>query len=190
MKWIANQTQPPPIAWYAGLQYDGDIYRATNVLSNLSAYYPSTPPQTCYEVAGFFWWQGDKDSRDMGLSTLYEKNLVALIKHLRVQYNAPKAKFVTASLGQSVKPGTVANDANARTKRLGGGGLILQAMLNVANASKYPEFDGNVAAVYTHPLVAGPGASGSHYGHNAETYMNVGEAMGTAMVKLLKADTL
>ena len=21
--------------------------------------------QACYEVAGFFWWQGDKDSRDM-----------------------------------------------------------------------------------------------------------------------------
>lgn len=26
------------------------------------------------------------------------------------------------------------------------------------------------------------------YGDDAETYMNVGEAMGTAMVKLLKAD--
>ena len=188
MKWIANQTQPPPIAWYAGLQYDGDIYRANSVLSNLSSYYPSTPPQKCYEVAGFFWWQGDKDSRDMGLSTHYEKNLVALIKQLRVQYDAPKAKFVTASLGQTVKPGTIDSDANARSKRPDGGGIILQAMLNVANASKYPEFDGNVAAVYTHPLVAGPGASGSHYGHNAETYMNVGETMGTAMVKLLKPD--
>jgi hypothetical protein len=32
-------------------------------------------------------WQGDKDSRDMGLSTHYEQNLVALIKQLRVQYN-------------------------------------------------------------------------------------------------------
>jgi hypothetical protein len=61
-------------------------------------------------------------------------------------------------------------------------------MLNVANATKFPEFKGNVAAVYTHPLLDGPGASGSHYGDNAETYMNVGEAMGTAMAKLLKAD--
>ena len=31
----------------------------------------------------------------MGLSTHYEENLVALIKQLRVQYNAPNAKFVT-----------------------------------------------------------------------------------------------
>jgi len=33
-----------------------------------------------------------------------------------------------------------------------------------------------------------PGSSGGHYGDDAYTYMNVGEAMGTAMIKLLKAD--
>lgn len=81
-----------PIGWAAGIQYDGDIFRANNVLSNLSTFFPSTPPQKCYEVAGFFWWQGDKDSRDMGLSTHYEENLVALIKGLRVQYDSPNAK--------------------------------------------------------------------------------------------------
>jgi hypothetical protein len=30
------------------------------------------------------------------------------------------------------------------------------------------------------------GASNGHYNGNAETYMNVGEAMGKAMVELLK----
>jgi hypothetical protein len=29
------------------------------------------------------------------------------------------------------------------------------------------------------------GSSGAHYNGNAETYMNVGEAMGEAMVKLI-----
>jgi hypothetical protein len=71
------------MGWAAGIQYDGDIYRANTVLGNLSSFYPGAK---CYEVAGFFWWQGDRDSRDMGLSTLYEKNLVRLIKQLRVQY--------------------------------------------------------------------------------------------------------
>ena len=65
-------------------------------------------------------------------------------------------------------------------------GLILDAMLNVANATKYPDFAGNVAAVYSHPLSMGSD-SGNHYGHNAETYMNVGEAMGAKMVAMLKA---
>ena len=94
----------------------------------------------------------------MGLSLHYEENLVALIKQLRVQYNAPKAKvsalpsiyfrpllslllcleltaqknaaqFVTASLGQSVPTDTTS-----------GAGLILEAMEAVSNGTKYPVF--------------------------------------------------
>merc|ERR1719162_1123778 len=173
MKWIAGTT-PVPIGWAAGIQYDGDIYRANQVLGNLSTFYPGSKS---YEIAGFFWWQGDKDSRDMGLSTRYEQNLVKLIKTLRKDFNAPNAKFVTASLGQTVKGDT------------DGGGKILDAMLAVDGTSgKYPEFAGNVAAVYTHPLSKG-GQSGAHYNKNAETYMNVGEAMGAAMVELLKAES-
>ena len=42
-------------------------------------------------------------------------------------------------------------------------GLILNAMEAVANGTKYPEFKGNVAAVYTHPLENTPGSSGGHY---------------------------
>jgi hypothetical protein len=175
MKWPANESKPYSPVWSAGLQYDGDIWRADKVLSEIDTYYPSTPAQKCYEVAGFFWWQGDKDSRDAGLSSQYEQNLVALIKQLRVQYSAPKAKFVTASLGQAVM-----GDSTS------GAGMILDAMLNVANSTKFPEFAGDVAAVYTHPLMHSPGSSGGHYGDDAYTYMNVGEAMGKAMANLLK----
>ena len=157
--------------WYAGIQYDGDTARADIVLKNLATFFPGA---NCYEVAGFFWWQGDRDSRDMGLSTQYEQNLVRLIKVLRIQYGSPSAKFVTASLGQTKQGDT------------DGGGLILDAMENVANPAKYPEFKGNVAVVYTHPLEHTPGSSGGHYGKDAETYMNVGQAMGAAMVGLLK----
>ena len=92
-----------PIAWYAGIQYDGDTLRAREVLGNFTTFYPGA---ACYEIAGFFWWQGDRDSRDMGLSSHYEENLVSLIKALRVQYGAPKAKFVAASLGQTVQGAT------------------------------------------------------------------------------------
>jgi hypothetical protein len=165
-------TEPKKINWYAGMQYDGDIARAKKVLAELDKYYPGA---TEYEVAGFFWWQGDRDSRSAALSSRYEKNLVHLINQLRKDFNAPNAKFVCATLGQS-KKGSTDN-----------GGKILDAMLAVDGKSgKYPEFKGNVATVYTHRLSQG-GSSGGHYGGNAETYMNVGEAMGQAMVDLLKA---
>ena len=134
----------------------------------------SYPGAKGYEVAGFCWWQGDRDSRSEALSGRYETNLVQLIKQLRKDFNAPNAKFVTASLGQTAKGAT------------DGGGKILDAMLAVdGESAKYPEFKGNVAAVYSHPLSKGS-SSGSHYGGNAETYMNIGEAMGQAMVKLLE----
>ena len=51
------------------------------------------------------------------------------------------------------------------------------------NSGKYSEFAGNVATVYSHPLSKG-GSSNGHYNGNAETYMNIGEAMGRAMVNL------
>ncbi len=163
--------EPKKIGWYAGAQYDGDVARAKKVLAELEKHYPSASK---FEVAGFFWWQGDRDSRSAALSSRYEQNLVQLINQLREEFKAPRARFVCASLGQT-KKGSEDN-----------GGKLLEAMFAVDGSSgKYPKFKGNVAAVYTHPLSKG-GSSGGHYGGNAETYMNVGEAMGAAMVKLLK----
>jgi hypothetical protein len=42
-----------------------------------------------------------------------------------------------------------------------------------------------VASVYTNPLSKGGSANGHYRGH-AQTYMNVGNAMGAAMVQLIK----
>jgi len=167
-RWVKG-TEPKKINWYAGMQYDGDVARAKEVLAKLDTFFPGAKR---YEIAGFFWWQGDRDSRSAALSSRYEQNLVHLIKQLRRDFNAPQAKFVCATLGQTRKGDP------------GNGGKILEAMLAVDGESgRYPEFKGNVATVYTHPLSRG-GSSGSHYNGNAETYMNVGEAMGRAMVRL------
>ena len=170
-KWEKG-TEPTPIGWYAGKQYDDDTANAKKVLEELDTYYPGAKG---YEVAGFFWWQGDKDRYDEAHASRYELNLVNLIKALRKDFNAPNAPFVCATLGQTEK-GATGND-----------GMILDATLAVDGESgKYPELKGNVASVYTHPLSMG-GASNGHYSGNAKTYMNVGLAMGEAMVKLLKA---
>lgn len=154
--------------WYAGCQYDGDVAAAKKVLEDLDKYYPGAKE---YEVAGFFWWQGDKDMRNAAHFETYEKNLIQLIKSLRKDFDAPDAKFVTASLGQT-KQGSK-----------GGDGKILDAMEAVAKSDD-PELKDKVAFVYTNPLSKG-GSSSGHYNGNPETYMNVGEAMGKAMVELL-----
>lgn len=164
-------TEPEKIGWYAGAQYDGDIARAKQVLDELDQHYPGAKE---YQIAGFFWWQGDRDSRSAALSSRYEANLVQLIKQLRKEFDAPGAKFVCATLGQTKKGAT------------DNGGKLHDGMFAVDGKSgKYLEFKGNVATVYTHPLSKG-GSSGGHYDGNAETYMNVGEAMGKAMAKWLE----
>ena len=160
-----------PIDWYAGKQYDDDIANAKKVLAELGKYHPGA---TRYEVAGFFFWQGEKDVGNAGHAANYEANLVRFIKYLRKDFDAPNAKFVLATLGEATKGST------------GNGGKILEAQLAVDGTSgRYPEFKGNVATVYAHPLSKG-GSGNSHYNGNAETYMAVGEAMGQAMVELLK----
>lgn len=154
--------------WYAGVQYDGDVRAALDVLADLKTYYPDA---TKYEVAGFFFWQGEKDAGKAEWADAYEKNLVLFIKALREDFDAPNAKFVLATLGEHTK---------------GCGNKIYDAHMAVdGKEGKYPEFKGNVSTVYSNPLSMG-GSGNGHYGGNPETYMNVGEAMGKAMVELLK----
>ena len=168
----AKGTEPRRIGWYGGKQYDDDIAAAKEVLANLDNHYPGA---IGYEVAGFCWWQGDKDSKNRAHAAMYEKNLVALIKQLRKEFNAPKANFVIATLGQTRK------DAG------GTEGQLINAMFAVdGDSGKYPEFKGNVKTFYSNPVSKG-GRSTQHYGGNPETYMNVGEGMGKAMAELILA---
>jgi hypothetical protein len=160
-----------PIDWYAGKQYDSDIGKAKKVLEELDKYYPGA---TKYEVAGFFFWQGEKDVGNAGHASRYEQNLVRFIKRLRKEFDAPNANFVLATLGEATEGSE------------GPGGMVLNAQLAVdGDSGKYPEFKGNVATIYSNPMAQG-GSGNGHYGGKAEVYMDVGEAMGQAMVRLLK----
>ena len=166
--------EPKPIDWYAGKQYDDCFSAAHEVLDNFDTQFPHWKGRG-YEIAGFAWWQGDKDRYNLAHAKKYEENLVHLITTLRSEFKAPNAKFVVATLGQTAKD---SDDVNER--------LILDAQLAVdGTAKKYPGFKGNVGTVYTHPLSQG-GASNSHYNGNSQTYMDVGLAIGEAMMKLLK----
>ncbi|MCB9881819.1 MAG: sialate O-acetylesterase [Planctomycetes bacterium] len=167
-------TEPQPIGWYAGKQYDDDVANAKKVLADLDTFYPGAKS---YEVAGFVWWQGHKD-QNAAHASRYEQNLVQLIKMLRKDFDAPNAKFVLATI------------AFGGDKLSGPGLTVAEAQLAVDGESgKHPEFQGNVAAIDARPFWreanVSPKNQGYHYNHNAETYMEVGEALGRAMVGLL-----
>ena len=66
----------------------------------------------------------------------------------------------------------------------------LNLMKAQAAVSEHPEFRNNVAFVGTRefwrPADASPSNQGYHWNSNAETYFRIGDAMGEAMLGLLK----
>jgi hypothetical protein len=184
--------------WWAGREFDrffkdesewarpqDEAFNVVDVLDNFATEYPEWAAQG-FEIAGFVWWQGDKDRYDMGYAAKYEDNLVRLIDSLRDYYSnrypgqvATNAPFVLATLGQT---GTDDTSPEADV-------AIFDAQMAVdGETGNYPEYAGNVKTVYSHPLNQG-GSSNGHYDKNAVTYMLVGDALGSAMVELLEADT-
>lgn len=170
--WIEGQPKKE-VPWYAGKQYDDDIANAKKVLSELGKYYPGAEK---FEVAGFVWWQGHKD-QNAAHASRYEQNLVRLINSLRKDFGVPKAPFVLAT-------------GCGNTGREGFGLQIAEAQLAIGNPKKHPEFAGNVKCVeardFWREVAVSPKNQGYHYNRNAETYMEVGNALGWAMVELLK----
>ena len=133
-----------------------------------------------YEIAGFVWWQGHKDSGSEAHPSNYEKNLVQLIETLRKEFRAPKAPFVVGTVGfhgwnlpERFKP-------------------IAEAQLAVSDDRKYPQFKGNVKTVeprgFWKPADQSPKTQDFHYNQNGEIYYRVGRAFGKAKVELLESD--
>lgn len=170
--WVEGQPKKE-VKWYAGKQYDDDMANAKKVLSELGKYYPGAEK---HEIAGFVWWQGHKDQNPVHASR-YEQNLVNLIKNLRKDYHAPNAPFVLA-----------VGCGNSGRERFGL--QIAEAQLAMNDTQKHPEFAGNVKCVETRgfwrDVADSPKNQGYHYNRNAETYMEVGTALGWAMAELLK----
>ena len=177
-------TEPKPVldkqgkvSWYAGKQYDDDVADAKAVLADLGKYYPGA---TNHEIAGFCWFQGNKDLFDKVHASRYERNLVNLIKALRKDFNAPNAPFVLAT--GCGNPGTE-----------GTGLQIAEAQLAVGDPKKHPEFAGNVICVDSRGFWPKPEESpsnqGYHYYWNAGFYMDVGLSLGQAMAELLDKRT-
>ena len=129
-----------------------------------------------YEIAGFAWFQGHKDSFAEQSINEYEKHLVNLINDIRKEFDKPKLPVVVATVGFG---GHNMQEKFAR---------ILQAQMAVGDAKQHPEFEGTVASVDTRDfwreVDESPTNQDYHYNRNAETYMLIGDALGRAMVEL------
>jgi hypothetical protein len=174
--WIEGQPKKA-VNWYAGKQYDDDMANAKLALKEIAKIYPGAKDGG-YEIAGFVWWQGHKDTGNAAHASKYAENLERLILSLRKDYDAPNAKFVlTTGCGNSGKEG--------------GGLKIAEAQLSMNDTAKYAKFSGNVRAIDNRDLWrevdVSPKNQGYHYNRNAETYHETGLRLGRAMLELLQS---
>jgi hypothetical protein len=151
-------------------------------LKNIAKVLPGYQGQG-YEMAGFGWFQGHKDSGST--KEEYEKHLVNLINDLRKEFKAPKMPAVVATVG-----------FHGYRINTGSWKGVWEAQMAVGDPKQHPAFAGNVASVDTRDfwreVEESPRSQDYHYHRNAETYLLVGEAMGRAMVRLMggEAETI
>lgn len=175
---------PPSAGDYPKPEKDGDIgyqYAETvrlvkDVLANLDKHFPDYDGNG-YELVGFGWHQGWNDRVNQERVEAYAKNLEHFIKDMRKDLDAPERPFVIANTGMG------GHSANPQATKL------MEAQLSLADAKKYPAFEGNVGAVDTRPFQRpreqSPSKQGYHWFRNWETYFLIGDAMGKKMVQLL-----
>lgn len=194
---------PPTNApnWYAGKQYDecflheadwspsaatigaSAVTNVVDVLDNFATQYPQWAAQD-FEIAGFVWFQGNKDILAGAPNTTnYETNLVRLIQQLRLYYQNRYPTRIRTDAPFVIATGCGDPQTN------GNGLVVANAQLALNDTNKHPAFAGNVKTMDIRPYWRGvdesPVAQGYHYNRNAETYLLIGDALGRGMMELL-----
>lgn len=174
-KSLQKDFRPPSSGGQVGPFYTEMIKHVKDVLGNLKKIFPDYDGQG-YEIVGFDWHQGWNDGCSAPAVAEYEKNMVNFIRDVRKDLGVKNLPFVIADSG------------------FGGRNQKVQRRLGIVNAqaaaAANPEFKGTVACVKTRdffrPAEISPSRHGYHWNCNAETYFLIGDAMGKAMMDLLK----
>ncbi len=175
-KSLGKDFRPPSSGGEVGPYYKEILQRTKEVLGDLKKQFPEFEGRG-HELCGFGWHQGWNDRVNQAFNDEYEKNLANFIRDIRKDLGVKDLPFVIAETGMS---GTEEKHPRA-----------LSLMKAQAAVAEYKEFAGNVAFVGTKSFwrdkEVSPSGQSYHWNTNAETYYLIGEAMGTAMKKLVTA---
>ena len=149
-----------------------------DVCNNLGTCFPELAGSKI-ELAGFGWDQGWNDGCDAGMVAEYDKNMANFIKDVRKDLGTPNLPFVIADTGQLGE------------KTRGDMAKLCEIQLSFGDPAKHPEFAGTVASVgtrgFARSVEQSPSSFDYHWNHNGESHYLIGEAMGQAMLELLKS---
>ena len=178
---LSTNFRPPSSGGTLGDKYPLIIKAVNDSIEHLPEIIPGYQKETGYEIAGFFWNQGEHDGTPEAAAE-YEQNLANLITDLRKEFKTPNMKAVVAVTGYGGRNLEGENDKTKATRL-----KVIAAQLAVPLR---PEFKGTMATAETRDFYRpqeqyGGNKQGIHWHANGESYWLVGEAMGREMVKLL-----
>jgi len=176
---LAVDFRPPGSGGTVGPRYQAIVKGVRDAMAHLPELVPGYDKAQGYEIAGLFWNQGSYDM-EYQHAIKYETNLANLIGDLRRDLDAPRMKVVVATTGYG---GWKQSPSTHPVY-----GKVIEAQLAVP---KRPEFRGNVVAVETRDFHRDRAEFGGRdfaaaWWANGESHWLIGEAMGRAMLDLLK----
>jgi hypothetical protein len=175
----------------AGLNYRMMTEQVQAVLAEIEKHHPAYDARSGYDIAGFVWFQGFNDQFSPEFRDNYAANMVTFVKDVRQEFKTPAMPFVIGVLGTGVTDDEVGKNAVSLGQR---------------EASRAPEFKGNVAAVESYEVydlsameVFKKGwqnhfaewcAVGSdrpyHYLGSGKFFVRFGDSLATAMAGLIE----
>ncbi len=174
-KSLHKDFRPPSAGGETGAYYKQMFAEIDEALKQMGNDFPVYKDRG-YQIAGFIWFQGWNDMFSEDARNEYEQNLVHLIQDVRKQFKQPNLPVVIGELGN-------------------GGEKVGKNMITLrkaqAAAAKRPAVGKRVRFVKTtsfaRPAKESPNVGhGHHWFGNAESYFLIGDALGAAMVDLLK----
>ena len=127
-----------------------------------------------HELAGFLWMHGWNDMCTRPAIPEYAQNLVNLVKDLREEFGVPGMPVVVGELGNGgpAKPGS-SMEAFRKAQKEGTAKIRNARFVKTSGFARPREMSPNVG-------------HGHHWFGNAESYFLIGDALGRAMLELIK----
>lgn len=168
-KSLAKDFCPPSADGETGPYYTRMIAEYREAIGSLAKAFPQFAKHKP-RLSGFVWFQGWNDMCDAKFTASYEANLVHLIRDVRRDLKAPKLPIVVAETGNAN------HDVFRAAQRAG-----VEHKDVAAPAVFVP-----TRAFLRRPEDSPNTSHGHHWFGNAESYVLIGDAMGRAMLSLLK----
>lgn len=127
-----------------------------------------------YDLSGFVWMQGWNDMISEAATTEYADNLANLAKDIRAEFKSPNLPIVVGELG---------NGGPAKA----GSGMEKFREAQKEGVTRIDHASFVVTHRFARPAELSPNQGhGHHWFGNAESYFLVGDALGNAMIKLIR----